>query len=247
MRVGLFFDFDGVLAPITENPLDVSVPSIMMNTIRSMQREYTIAVISGRDCPFLYNRIPGLNGYACIFGLEIHGGGYTVLDDEAYFSDKPRIISELAFRIEKIIGDRGGLILGRTLTGVPIGMSVYWYLDKGKPVELDELIEEAKKSKLVVNPISRWGNVAEFIEIHVSKRTKGESLRILKTLLGVDKVVYFGDSYRDIPAFNEADIRVLVKHEYNSSLSNVNVDYVVNQAELPQWLKVKLEEAHGQL
>lgn len=243
MKIGLFFDFDGVLSPITDNPLEVSVPSSMLEVIRKMQREYFIAVISGRDCPFLYSRIPGLNGYACVLGLEIHGGGFTVLDDEVYFSDKPRIISELALRMEKIINGRGGLILGRTLTGVPIGMSVYWYLDKGKPFELDELIEKAKRNKLMVNPTSKWGNVAEFIEVHVSKRTKRESMRILKTLLGVDKVVYFGDSYNDIPAFNEADIRVFVKHEYNSTPSNIGIDYVVNQSELPQWLKVKLKEA----
>ena len=42
----------------------------------------------------------------------------------------------------------------------------------------------------------------------------------------MNRVVYFGDSLSDIPAFNEADVSILVKHEYNKDI-DVEVDYVV--------------------
>lgn len=240
MKIGLFFDYDGVLAPISNDPLKVDVTSPMLSVLRELQKDYVVAVISGRDCPFLYDKIPGLNGYACVLGLEIHGGGFVVFDEEVNRGIKPRILIELTMKIKEQLGNRVGLIIGKTTTGVPIGVSLYWFMDKGKPIELDNLIEEARSRNLVVNPVSKWGDVAEFIEIHISRRTKRESIKILRALLDVDRVVYFGDSYNDIPAFNESDVSVFVKHEYNSIPENSKVDYVVNFNELPGWLHNKL-------
>lgn len=51
----------------------------------------------------------------------------------------------------------------------------------------------------------------------------------------MNRVVYFGDSLSDIPAFNEADVSILVKHEYNKDI-DVKVDYIVERNNIIEWL-----------
>ncbi len=121
------------------------------------------------------------------------------------------------------------------MQGIPLGMSIYWPLRNGRPRELEHIAEKARSKGLVVYDVMRWGDYAEFIDIHVARRSKDEAIRILKTLLDVSKTIYFGDSYSDIPAFKEADVRVLIKHKYNNNL-RIEADYIVNISELTKWL-----------
>lgn len=234
-KIGLFFDYDGVLAPITQSPVASRVPPVMLNIIRELQRDFEVAVVSGRDCPFLYENTPDLDGYACIYGLEVHGGNYAVLDEELYRGVKPRILEKLASRAMGTLGDGAGVILGKTLTGVPAGMSIYWYTNRGLPHGLNSIVDEARSSGLAVYDVMKWGDYAEFIDIHVARRSKRDAVRVLRALLEVDRVVYFGDSISDLPALAEADVSVFVKHRYNGHLE-VAANYVVNAEDLGNWL-----------
>ncbi|MEM4487921.1 MAG: trehalose-phosphatase [Desulfurococcaceae archaeon] len=236
LRVGLFFDYDGVLAPITRDPLGNSVSPNMRRAIEALSKHYAISIVSGRDCPYLHERVPGLLGYACVFGLEIHGGGYIVLDREVYFGSKSTHISNIYANLGNILKGKFGAIYGRTLGGTPLGLSVYWLLEEGRPKGVDVLLEEAKRAGLYVSNISKWGNFAEYVDIHLTRRTKQESVRILKTLINIDRVIYFGDAESDFPAFNEADVSVFIKHQYNTVPNEINVDYVVDYNDLPLWI-----------
>ncbi|MEM4486119.1 MAG: HAD-IIB family hydrolase [Zestosphaera sp.] len=234
-RIGLFFDYDGVLAPIVSTP-DGGDPDLrLMETLRKLMNKYKVAVVSGRDCWFLLKRVPDLHGYACVYGMEILAGNYAVVDKNVYLGVKSKTLEDLASKFVTLLNGRVGVIVGKTLQGIPLGISVYWSLSDGMPKELNAILEEARASGLVVYPVMRWGDYAEFTDIHVSRRSKDEAIRVLKTLLGISKVIYFGDSSNDIPAFREADVRVLVRHEYNSGL-RVEADHVVNAAELAEWL-----------
>lgn len=240
-RIGFFFDYDGVLAPITSTPSGGDPAPKLVNVIRSLNSEHTVAVVSGRECRYLLDRIPGLSGYACVYGLEIIAGGYVVVDVEAYLGMKPEYVKELASEIAGKFSERIGMIVGKTLQGVPLGISVYWPLNSGRPRELEHIIEKARGRGLIIYDVMRWGNYAEFMDIHVARRSKDEAIRILKTLLRVDKIIYFGDSYSDIPAFKEADVRVLVKHEHNDDL-RIETEYVVSADELADWITSRKEE-----
>ncbi|MGC8974900.1 MAG: trehalose-phosphatase [Thermoprotei archaeon] len=234
-KVGFFFDYVGVLAPITSNPSG-GVPSPeLIRVIKDLNSEHAVAIVSGRDCRYLLERVPGLSGYACVHGLEIIAGGYVVVDEEVYLGAKPKYIKELASEVAEKLGERVGIILGKTLLEVPLGMSIYWPLSSGRPKELEYIAEKARSRGLAVYDVLRWGNYAEFMDIHVAKRSKDEALRILKTLLKVSKVVYFGDSYNDIPAFKEADVKILVRHEHNNYLK-IETDYVIEASKLTEWL-----------
>jgi len=239
--IDFFFDYDGVLAPITSTPSGGSPDLKLVSVIRSLSSEHVVAVVSGRECKYLLDRIPGLSGYACIYGLEIIAGGYVVVDEEAYLGTKPKYIEELATEIARKFSGKVGMIVGKTLQGVSVGISIYWSLNSGRPRELEHVIEKARSKGLVVYDVMRWGDYAEFMDIHVARRSKDEAIRILKTLLRVDKVIYFGDSYSDVPAFQEADVRILVRHEHNNDL-RIETEYVVSVNELAEWIANHKEE-----
>lgn len=239
--VGFFFDYDGVLAPITSTPSGGGPDLELVSVVRSLSSEHAVAVVSGRECRYLIDRIPGLGGYACVYGLEIIAGGYVVVDEEAYLGVKPKYVEELATEIAREFSGRVGMIVGKTLQGVPVGISIYWSLNSGRPRELEHVIEKARGKGLIVYDVMKWGDYAEFMDIHIARRSKDEAIRILKTLLRVNKVVYFGDSYSDIPAFKEADVRILVRHKHNNDL-RIETEYVVSANELAEWIASHKEE-----
>jgi hydroxymethylpyrimidine pyrophosphatase-like HAD family hydrolase len=69
----------------------------------------------------------------------------------------------------------------------------------------------------------------------VSRKNKGEAVKMLKAILNLEKLIYAGDGENDIPAFKVADIAVLVRHEFNQELE-LDVDYEVKFEELSKWL-----------
>ena len=233
MKIGLLFDYDGVLVPIDKRAFEDNISIDLSKTLDKLRRNYAIGIISGRDCRFLHRVIPGLHGYACIDGLEIHGGGYIVLD-ESVFSDKPKVLVELSLEIKNILKGNIGIHISKTFNNIPVRITIYWDVGK-KPDNLGEFIRKALEKGLVVLEPVKWGEYAEFIEIRTSRRNKADAVRVLKTLLGLDRVVYFGDSLSDIPAFNEADVSILVKHEYNKDI-DVKVDYIVERNNIIEWL-----------
>lgn len=240
-KIGFFFDYDGVLAPITYSPSGGAPDPKLIGVIKSLNSEHAVAVVSGRDCGYLLERLPRVSGYACVYGLEILAGGYVVVDEEVYKGVKPEYVRELATEITAKFSDKMGIIVGKTLQGVPLGMSIYWLLGSGRPRELEYIAEKARSRGLIVYDVMKWGDYAEFMDIHVARRSKDEAVRILRALLNVSKVVYFGDSHSDIPAFREADVRILVRHGHNSDL-NTETDYVVNANELAEWLAKHIKE-----
>jgi phosphoserine phosphatase len=65
---------------------------------------------------------------------------------------------------------------------------------------------------------------------------KGEAVRLLKALLGVRHVVYMGDSENDLPAWREADVKVLISHSLNRGL-HVPGTIPVKYVDLPSYLE----------
>jgi hydroxymethylpyrimidine pyrophosphatase-like HAD family hydrolase len=62
----------------------------------------------------------------------------------------------------------------------------------------------------------------------------------VRGLLGVERIYYFGDSENDLPAFQEADVKILVLNPYNKHLVSVlNFDHVVEYGSLARWLRIE--------
>ncbi|HEV7238565.1 MAG TPA: trehalose-phosphatase, partial [Thermoanaerobaculia bacterium] len=87
MTVGstlLAFDFDGTLAPIRENPSDVSLNrgAAMLLCHTTQMEGVVVAIISGRDADDVASRIDAPGAYiVASHGLEIRAPGGVVVRD----------------------------------------------------------------------------------------------------------------------------------------------------------------------
>lgn len=242
MRVGLFFDYDGVLAPIVPEPFGLpskEIVDVLVSLKKNLNDNLGIAVITTRDCQFMFRVLPIFDGYACIHGLEIHGGGYIAFD-KAIYSDKPKTLEKIEAIAREVLGKTANLYLLRTWNNIPISLIITWK-PEGKPAGLEQVLKEAISNDLSVSNIVHHGSYYDFIEVRIAKRSKDKALRILKTLLDLDNVVYFGDSQSDIPAFKEADISIFIRHEFNRELG-INADYEVEISQLASWLTCHINE-----
>ena len=199
-------DLDGTLWPL-DTPRDrVSPPREL---VEEMGRVGRLVVATSKDCPFAMRVIQDAEAYICVNGAEIVTDELVCLDREVF--DKRNAIAkvlETAKRLDAYIEEK------RSITGNLIGISIDW-LGRPRP-ELSQVIAEAKALGLsIYEP-----HGAHFVDIIASRRDKGFGVRLLRQILCRDvSVVYIGDGENDIPGFMEADLRILVRHEYNAHLS----------------------------
>jgi len=78
-RIGLFFDFDGTLAPIVPRPEQASLPKCVRERLQELAAHpsVTVAIISGRELGDLQMRVAAAGVlYAGNHGLEIEAEGW---------------------------------------------------------------------------------------------------------------------------------------------------------------------------
>ncbi|HEU5107386.1 MAG TPA: trehalose-phosphatase, partial [Micromonosporaceae bacterium] len=83
----LFFDFDGTLAPIADDPADVwPAPGVVAAMAELSQLVGHVAIVSARPVDFLRTRfaeLPQDIDLYGLYGLEVHRGGQTHTDPNA--------------------------------------------------------------------------------------------------------------------------------------------------------------------
>lgn len=195
-----------------------------------------MAVISSKDCWFLKRALPSfIHGLGCINGIEIVASGYITIDEVAVDNSKIDVLESIVLTASKL-GVK--VEVKRSMLGRVAGISLDWKNQRSRPREIDYLVLEAKKRNLfVIEYPGLW-----FLDIYPSNRNKGDALRVLKSLLGINRVVYLGDSVNDLPAFAEADIGILVEHEFNKRFYPANVKHRVRFEKLAEWLNGGLSE-----
>jgi HAD superfamily hydrolase (TIGR01484 family) len=228
-RIGIFFDFDGTLSPLNVCRDDARVRDDVAEVLKELVKYYVVAIVSSKDCYFLRSRTPYISNYVCINGLEILTNDYVVNDSAVLREDLVRALEDvysLAKKLENVYVEGK-----RSLLGPLLGVSIDWRGFEGVPKGLEEVVEVATSKGL--NVINYRYN--PFVDIYISKRDKGEGVKVLRSLLNLGKLIYVGDGENDIPAFKLADISVLVRHEFNQELK-VGVNFEVRFEELSRWL-----------
>ena len=228
-HVGIFFDFDGTLSPLNVRREDARVRDDVAEVLKELVNHYVVAIVSSKDCYFLRNRTPYISNYVCINGLEILTNEYVVNDSTVLKEDLIKALEDiysLARRLENVYVEGK-----RSLLGPLLGISIDWGGFEGVPKGLEEVVEAATSRGLKVinyryNP---------FVDIYISKKDKGDGVKVLKSLLNLGKLIYVGDGENDIPAFKLADVSVLVRHSLNQEFK-VDVDFEVRFEELGRWL-----------
>jgi trehalose 6-phosphate phosphatase len=192
---GFFFDFDGTLAPIRDDPQAVApVPGVLPALAELARSAGLTAVVSARPAAFLGSRlgaVPGLDLYG-LYGLEYSPDGgrtvTTVPEAEPY-----------APLIARVVAEARAAFPGALIEDKRLSCALHFRTDPG--------LEPA---------IEAWA--AEQARAHGLRRQHGRMVVELKPPLDMDKgaVVlraaqglagawYFGDDLGDLPAFRALD------------------------------------------
>jgi len=230
---GFFFDYDGVLSPLDVERSRAFPPKDrleMLSYLRS--RGVVVAVVSSKDCPFLMSRGLDVDAVACVNGLEVRVPGYVILDERVLDPSKQVKFTKLVDVAEEAIGEEAYLEKKKLSLDLLVGVSIDWRSRGQEPSKLWEVVSLAKELEFPI----KWVSREPFIDIYIVDVEKDLAVKLLRKILNVSKVVYFGDSPRDLPAFEASDISVFVRHSSNRDITVSQVNYVVNYEELPEWV-----------
>ncbi|MCU7788498.1 HAD-IIB family hydrolase [Pyrobaculum sp. 3827-6] len=217
MDIALFTDYDGTLVPPEEVRRGGALPAEVEEVLRELAKRIPLAVVTTKDCGFVTQRVPFASAYACINGIEIRAGKYVAVAADLNHSAVSEVY-QLASGLDAYLEPK------RTGRGELAGFTVDWRGRAEPPKGLGDVVEEAERRGLKVVRYSRH----PFLDVYGSTVDKGDAVRVLKALLGVRHVAYMGDSENDLPAWREADVKILVRHSLNRGFAvpgAVAVDY----------------------
>ncbi len=223
--IALFADYDGTLALPEKAREERPLPPSLEEALRKLAALMPFAVVTTKDCQFVMKRVPFASAYACINGIEIHAAGYVAVAADVKY-DAVESLYRKATGLNALVEPK------RTWRGDIAGFTIDWRDSGIPPPGLEELVREASGLGIRVVKYSRH----PFLDFYGSNVDKGNAVRILKALLGVKHVVYMGDSENDIPAWREADIKILVRHSLNRGLSIEGV-IPIDYEHLPAYLQ----------
>jgi trehalose 6-phosphate phosphatase len=193
-RAGVFLDFDGVLAPIVDDP-DAArpLPGVTDVLERLAERYRLVAAVSGRPTAFLRPLLPASLVISGLYGLEVVRGG-TKTDHPS--SGTWREVVEDVARASAAHGPAGMRI-------EPKGVSLTLHYRTHPEIEDDVrrwAEVQAARSGLVARPAKMS------VELHPPiDMDKGAALEALAADLDLEAACYVGDDAGDLPAFDALD------------------------------------------
>ncbi|HZS31039.1 MAG TPA: trehalose-phosphatase [Gaiellaceae bacterium] len=216
-EVGLFLDFDGVLAPIVDRPEDAGIPAETRAELERLVGRYAlVAVVSGRASKDVCARI-GFDGVICVgsHGLELEPQAERWRKTLAAFAaDAPWPEREVE------------------LKGLAIAFHFRDRADERAAVrELDAIAETAREEGLVARYGRRILEVLPPVGSH-----KGTAVRRLLAEHGLRRALAAGDDTTDLDSFAALDglevaVRVAVASEEAPTALLDAADLVVGSTE----------------
>lgn len=190
-RTALFFDFDGTLAPIVDDPSAAAAVDGAIDLLdRLALRFRRVAVVSGRPRAFLEDRIGAGVDLSGVYGLETRVDGVEQDHDDA--GRWREVVAAAA---------AGGAALPTGVRVEPKGLSLTVHYREAPDAEAAVLgwaEQTAAATGLSVRAAKRS------VELHPPLAVdKGTS--VLAFSQGCDVVAYLGDDLGDLPAFAALD------------------------------------------
>jgi trehalose 6-phosphate phosphatase len=182
-RAALFFDVDGVLAPIVERPEDARVPDETRDVLRDLAGRYAlVACVSGRPGE-VAERIVGVPELAYVgeHGLELEPGA-----------------DEWAARIHDFAAHAPWETEDKPLT------AAFHYRTAPDPEAARAVLENVAAAALDEGFRTRWGRMVLEVLPPV-QATKGTAVKHLLARHGLERALYAGDDTTDLDGFKALD------------------------------------------
>ena len=214
-RAALFFDVDGVLAPIVPRPEDSSVPPATRRELERLADRYAlVACVTGRTSE-VARTIVGVDRlrYAGQHGLELEPGAAAWADRvHAFARDWPWPWQE-----------------SKPLT------AAYHYRRAPDEAAARTELEAVAAAALAAGLRTRWGRMVLEVLPPVDA-TKGTAVRHLLAESGLERALYAGDDTTDLDGFTaldglEAAVRVAVVSAEGPSALGERADLIVGSTD----------------
>jgi trehalose 6-phosphate phosphatase len=192
-----FFDFDGTLAPISDDPHGVQlVPGVLDAITALSHRVRRVVIVSARPASFLLERfgeVPHVSLYG-LYGLEVHRGGATETDPDALpYADR---MAELAERA------RAELPAAVLVEYKRLSVALHY---RTAPELADTVQAWAAQQQERLGLAAQHGRMVAELKPPV-QRNKGNVV-LDETSDGITCAWYFGDDVSDLRAFAALDER----------------------------------------
>jgi len=191
-RAGLFFDFDGVLAAIQNDPDAVRPVAGALPALDALSRVVgRVAVVSSRTAEFLRDRlaaVPGLDIHG-LYGLEhVDGGGRIAVEPAA----RPWLAA-----VGRLAGEAASAFPDIRVEDKRLSVGLHYRLTPHRRQAIEAWAADAQR---------RTGFVAQAGRMVVELRPplpmdKGSV--VARLAAGLDAAWFFGDDLGDLPAFDE--------------------------------------------
>jgi trehalose 6-phosphate phosphatase len=189
-------DFDGVLAPLVDDPASARPLPGTMDILRDLAgRPRThCAVVSGRDLDTL-TRLTGLASDGRVTRIGSHGAQSSRnLASATLTSDERDLLGRVTTDLEELVGSYPDVRLEHKPTATVI------HTRGGDAMEAESAIEDAYEIARRHSGVTVLSG-KDILELSVVPADKGSALRALAEEVGADAVLYLGDDVTDEYAF----------------------------------------------
>jgi trehalose 6-phosphate phosphatase len=205
-RCGFFFDFDGTLAPIQDDPETVQPAPGVMAALRALSgRVANLAIVSARPVDFLRSHLQSIPDVTLfgLYGLEAQRAGGPVETDPSALP----FVGTMAALADRA---RAELPAGTLVEYKRLSVSMHYRTAPHLRAEVERwAYERAADSGLRAQP----GRMV--IELKPpGERDKGSVLR--EEIVGLTCAWYFGDDVADLKAFAALDEREATDPEFTA-------------------------------
>ena len=190
-RSGFFFDFDGTLAPIEDDPESVQPsPGVVEALARLAASVKRVAVVSARPVAFLESRLGGAAGITLhgLYGLETKRPGEDVATEPAAVPWVP-LVRELTERARRELPPPVGVEYKR------LSVALHYRTAPDRRADVERWAERAAREHGLV---AQEGRMVVELKPPV-RRGKGDVIRAETADLAC--AWYFGDDLSDLEAF----------------------------------------------
>jgi trehalose 6-phosphate phosphatase len=191
-RLLVALDFDGVLAPIVQDPSTSRPLPGSASAVRGLADlpDTTVAMLSGRAL----DDLRAVSGFATPIRLVgSHGGEFD--DGALELTEAQRNLKdELAAAVRGLVDGRPGVRLENKPAGIVVHV-------RGADPEIGERVLDAVRTGPAILPGVEATEGKAVLEMAVVQVSKGAAIDTLRERLGADAVLFVGDDVTDETAF----------------------------------------------